>query len=876
MARSGPNPGAANQAALGREPIILRGFDRDRQLDINFRTVAFGTCWLRRTYTNGTHNHITLRTRNDEHRLHEVRYGNNITVLLKACYHLRQYYTSSGFWPAVAQGFGASADVVRDMVELFVDARSTYRKNNPDEDRLARSGTNVAADKWLDFLANRRRDSAATRSNDSLYASSVDIHGHARYFYKESEGREVDLANVLPKKIDYLHYSPPGPRKRSASPEPPGRAPSPKRRPSDNDFNRAEPLHARLSQPLPPLETRNQIKGSARQDDRTPTSASERPGWARSPTNGFPNDATETFPKIRGTASQSRNGLPAIDSCDPMPNRVLFNDSSDTENHKLRARVATLEKELASVKSCLFNDQHYQELVVKILCDHGLIPSSAPDPGVETLQARPASRDGNTAEEATRHAQEIKEIRESISSAKDHIVLLNDCLMKKVASASNRDQDIGPTLHALENAQARLASLEDKLLVQETENTQTKRASRESRVATIQSHSQEPKVPVDQESTDTLTVLDNGAVTTSTKQHHQSDLCGMLDSIPRLEDSVNRIDNRVTQLEGKPDKNEHVRELESRVTVIEHQQNRLQETYADSNLVETKFEHWESRLSNEKDAATEQLQNIHQRLMAIEIQSSRLLETADEPKASKSTSPSRHVQQNMGEMLKTINSLPTTTSVSDMVDKRDQVLKADIDTLRRKLNDMSTKIDNLPNQAHISEKVFRLGKGLRADLERHQKQASELLEGSRKDIETLQIQVKGLNKLWNEATSGIAKSESLLALKLELDALKGDFAIQSKKFDGCSQGLNDIQNDTIANLERRVADLSTKAHTAFSEVTPENLLNKLQEVYSNIDARLATRDARIDALVQEIETLRATDSILARALSDASQLMQRA
>ncbi|KAJ4423776.1 hypothetical protein N0V82_001514 [Gnomoniopsis sp. IMI 355080] len=869
MTHSGPD--AATAAALKREPIILRGFDERRQLDIKFRTVPYGAVWLRRTYTNEGHPHITQRARNNESRLQKVRYGNNVTLLLQACYALRRFSPSPSFWPAIAQGFGASADTVRNMVELLVDARERHSRNFPTCE--APSGANIAADTWLAFVAAIRRDRGTTWSNENSPCSSSEVFASAQDFFKSAQGRLVDKANVLPKQIEHLQYSPPDSRKRFASPEPPGRPPSPKRRSSSGCFDRSESLSARLSQPLTPLSTNNQIKGQVRQDYQTPVSASDRPSWVKSSTQGSPDDATELFQKIRGTASENETGLPVNHCTDSKPKHALSDGSSDIENHKLRERVATLEKELSDMKSRLSNDQHHRNLVKKILFDHGLIPSnglpSTLDPAVKSLQDRVASLESEIAGKAAHDNEEMEGVKDSIQITKEHVVMLNDNLVKRGEPASVQDRDISPISHALANVQGRLASLEDKL-VHGTTGMQTELASLEPRLPTVASQSQDPSVPGAEKSSDMATNLKDRVSEPGAKEHGQIDSLGMLDKISRLENGVNSISNRITKIESEPGEGEYVRELESRVAVIEHRQDRDQEKYATKSIVETNLEHLESRLTRERNITAEQLRNIHQRLMATEVQSSRLLETVDNSRVLKSTSPSHHVQRDMEEMLKTVNSLRSATSVSEMIDKRDQVLRTDIEKLRRNLDDISTRINSLPDLAYISDKIFRLEQGMRAELKRHRDNTSALTDGSRKDLETLQLQVKGLNKLWNQATAGVVKEDSLLALKLEVNALKSEVANQSKKFDESDQGPN------IAVLERQIADMSAQVNTVLSEMTPENIFKRLQELRSNIDAGPAIKDERVDALVREVETLHARDSILAKALNDLGQLMRHA
>lgn len=912
MAPSGPHLRDAALAASRREPILLRGFDRRRQLGISFQTIAFGAVWLRRTYTNEEADHTTLRTRDNECRLQEVRYGNNITILLKACCHLRQYYNARDFWSAIARGFGTSADVVRNMVELFVEARSIYHRDNPDEEELTRSGANVAADRWLDFLANRRRDSRNGWGTRDSQASSSDIFGHARALFNEAEGRQVDLANVLPKKIDYPQYSTSESRKRFASHEPSGRLPSPKRRPGSNYFDRSDLLSSRISQPSTPISTGKQIRESARQDHQTPISTSDRPPWTSSSSQGSPEVVSEVFPKIRGTASQIKNSLPASESRNLTPNHALSNGSLDMESQEMRAKVAGLQKEVQDLKSQLLNDQHTRTMVNKILSDHGLIgikhSPSTPDPAVKSMQAQIATLEDMIKKEAARHAQEIECVKDSIQMAKQDIAELRNNSVKRETLASGQDRDVNSSLHALKMIQDKLGSIEDRLLMQGTAKAQAQLSALEARVPIFQPQISETGIQVSPKVNDTLTNIENRGADTGAEEHDEVDHLDVSGKCSKLQEAVSSISNRVTKIEAEPKEGEHVRELEKRIQVIEQQRDNDRDGFLTKNSLGFIFEQLDSRLNQQKNTASKQLQEIHLRLMATEIQTSSLLKSIDVP------SPSQNGQTSMNEVFKKINSLPTesyvtdmilkleqvsksendkirqsvddlstrisslptATLVSDMVYQRNQAFKSDIEKLRRNLDDMSTNINSAPNKSYISERLFRLEQSLRAELARHQNDKESVVDGMRKDLGTLQAQVKGLNRLWNEATTGIAKSDSLVALKVEIDALKRDVAMQSKRMDDPSPGLDKAQEDTIAALERQIVDLSTQFHTTLSETTLKQLVQRLQEAPSEITTQTAIRDTRVDNVVLEIEKLHARDRMLAKALYDVGQLMQPA
>lgn len=903
-------------AANRREPILLRGFDRRRQFDISFQTIAFGAVWLRRIYTDEEADHITLRTRDNEFRLQEVRYGNNIAILFKACYHLRQYYDARDFWPAIARGFGASADVVRNMVELFSEARSIFRRNNPDEEDFTRSGANIAADRWLDFLANRRRDSHVGWETRDSQASSSEIFEHARAFYKNSEGKQVALAKVLPKKTDFHHYSTSESRKRFASHEPSDRPPSPKRRTDSNYLDRRDLLSSRIPRPLTPISTGKQMREPARQDYQTPISTSDRLPWVNSSSQASPEVASEVSPKIRGTASQIKHGLPASESRDLTPNHAPSNGSLIMESQDLRGKVASLEKEVHDLKSRLLNDQHNRNLVNKMLSEHGLIgikqSPSTPDPAVKSMQAQIASLEAMIKEEAARHAQEIEGVKDSIQIAKQGIAMLRNSSVKKETLPSGHDQDVNPSLHALKMIQDKLGSIEDRLLVQGTAEAQTRLSALESGVAIIQQQTSEAGTQLSPKVNDRLTNIGNNALEIGAEEQDQVFSLDVLDKFSKLEDVVSSIANRVTKIEANPNEGEHVCELERRIQDIEQQRDNDRNGFVTKDSVRDMFEQLDNRLTQEKNAASQQFQDINLRLMATEIHTSSLLKTVDMLSPATRPSPSQDgqtildevfkkintlpteayvtdmiikreqvlksendkIRQSVDDLLTRISSLPTATLVSDMIDKRNEALKSDNDKLRRSLSDKSTDINSPPNKSYFSESLFRLEQSLRAELERYQKDKESVVDGIKKDLGTLQAQIKGLNKLWNEATTGIVKSDSLVELKLEIDALKRDVAMQSKKMNDPSQGLNKAQEDTIAALECRVVDLSTQVQTTLSDITLEKLVQRLQETPNKTGMQSATKDARVDKVILEIEKLHARDRMLAKILCDVGQLKQ--
>ncbi|KAK7704380.1 hypothetical protein SLS64_008567 [Diaporthe eres] len=162
---------------------------------MEFATIKFGTAWLRRTFTNEHDPSVLARLAADEHnprerRLVEVRYGNNITLLIKACYFLRDFHGSAALWTAISRVFGVTSDVTKSVVDLFVEARAIYRSNFSaagDTGPLITEATHWT-DKWNSFLDEREDPKLAL---DSEVFAAVDD------FFQKEKLKNGDLACVL-------------------------------------------------------------------------------------------------------------------------------------------------------------------------------------------------------------------------------------------------------------------------------------------------------------------------------------------------------------------------------------------------------------------------------------------------------------------------------------------------------------------------------------------------------------------------------------------------------------------------------------------------------------------------------------------------------
>lgn len=209
--------------------MFLPGFDRDTQLGMEFTTIAFGTAWLRRTFTNEHDPTVLSCLAETEHaprerRLAQVRYGNNITLLLKACYFLRDFHGPASFWTAISHAFGVRYEMVEFAANLFVEARAIYLSNHSTPSHSVQFATEATywTDKWASFLDERRHPLPARDSQ--AFAAADD-------FFENEKARNGDLACVLSKAEATVPPSAPRAlRKRSPSPTASQGTPNAKRR----------------------------------------------------------------------------------------------------------------------------------------------------------------------------------------------------------------------------------------------------------------------------------------------------------------------------------------------------------------------------------------------------------------------------------------------------------------------------------------------------------------------------------------------------------------------------------------------------------------------------------------------------------------------
>lgn len=326
------------------QPIILPGFDRDRQSQCDFGSSMFNTFWLRRVYTHeGSH----LIKNPGRHTPQEIRFGNNITVLLKACNHLRGFYNHPLFWGAVANGFGSMSDeIARERALAFLDARSIFLSRGGSPDYV--SAATRAAD---DFIAFVELESISQHHSP---VPTGDPRAIAASFFSSMRESLVDSARVtFDGETQTLAYtsarfaSEANPRKRSPSPSPPGQSSCAKRRQLSDFPDRSDTSgQARAPQSLPPLVVGKKIRGTAKQEScQTPSTAQDRPTPDGSFSQGTLDKPAEL--RIRGTAPVEKGSQsPSIAADDgTMEAHTLSYEDLRHANIKLQVRVHALERE---------------------------------------------------------------------------------------------------------------------------------------------------------------------------------------------------------------------------------------------------------------------------------------------------------------------------------------------------------------------------------------------------------------------------------------------------------------------------------------------------------------------------------------------------
>lgn len=565
-------------AAARRQPTFLPGFDRQTQLAMEFATITFSSAWLRRTFTNENDTSVQACLAAEEQssrdrRLAEVRYGNNIALLLKACYFLRDFHGSASLWTAISRVFGIKPEVAESVAHLFVEARAKYRSNYSAAHNTAPLITEAThwADKWASFLDEDRTSSLAA---DSEVFAAVD-----GFFQKEKQ-RNGDLAGMLSKGTAVVPPSAPRAlRKRSPSPSSLQGTPLAKRisRGTEERVSGSPPGRARTvslglgSQPLSHhtqehLEMTPSTNTHQYQDDQARRTSQQEPyfelkirGQAQRGNRVSPSHQDRHGPEADGYEVLAQSNM-------ELQSRVDFLEKERTEVSKaqkdrddairtLQARFAAFEKTSAAAdaQSSVNNKlvQNAQEMVQKLetqaqklrqmekqleLSDQAAQKMQATISSLQkdvAIQARPANDQSGAVTAETKMddpatiKKQVSEMRVKIMSLEAKSVLFNDL--------HNNFREIKAQIAAQKDITA--AATPDPGIEQDN------------RVASTRLTAVEEKLG-----------------------RQDQAVQGMTGSVVSLRDQATAHNSRIACLESRPDTAQEISQLESRVSTVEENQ----------------------------------------------------------------------------------------------------------------------------------------------------------------------------------------------------------------------------------------------------------------------------------------------------------------
>lgn len=559
--------------ATNGEPILLSGFDRDKQLQYDFKNISFDATWLRRVYTNEK---SPLLKNSCRRKLQEIRFGNNITVLLKACYHLRNFYGSSSFWLAVASGFGTMlGEAAKERATAFMDARRIFLDKGGSPDYM--SDATRAADEFMPVFDNR-----APLQRPS--ASSMDIGTIAASFFSSMRDTLVDSARMkfegdyqASTTHTFVRFAREGPRKRSPSPSSPGQPPSAKRLQLSDTPERLDLTSAqhRAPQSLPPLITSKNIRGTAKQDSwQTPSTAQDGTTPDVSFSQGTPDKPAEL--KIRGKAQPENSKSRSRDAFDgAMDEHPSSYEELRHANIKLLGRVQALEHEKKQREEA----------------------SKAMDAKFASLEKRmDASED--------RPAQDGKTIQDMAKKLSSLDTQLQEA-QKKLPDKSRTVQDLKNRIESLEKQlESKPQRLEDTKAFQDLNNMVE---SLETRMGIVESQAQrtasqliavEKKTDVvDRAVVNRVATLETLAATPD--KHVCNKTAGEKALMERLERQVTTLQTKMVSFETRQGVNNRIGALDHRINTLKEDLMAVRERVKDQPLLDDLLEKINSRPTSE-------------------------------------------------------------------------------------------------------------------------------------------------------------------------------------------------------------------------------------------------------------------------------------
>lgn len=789
-------------------PIILPGFDHDEQLKIDFEHPSFTPSWLRRVFTDEKALQ-RLKIVTDvtgpaqESLIREIRYGNNITVLFRACSACRYYMNTPDFMAAMGSGFGAGLDQLLPLLDAFVRARKIYLERS--RDPSFHSATTTAVDVWIDNLSKREQFRPVGLGGEAFTA--------AREYYETTKEKflQRNSAKVRYRPVPELRSA----RKRSPSPTPAGSPPNVKRKPSEYSFDRQDFTPASTSFSPPPLRTNGtelKILGQAIQEYDSLSSTSDKSRHYDPYSRPPPRDLTDRM-VVRGCARRD-----SVYSVPPRPksrDSIIRSDSATGEleqvqeaNFLLRDRIAKLEKKLAAVTASTEGDGALGGKE-KMLANF--------ERRLAAMEDRPATKDPMTPEVKTilekfekqllraeeRRIQDTDKARATIAS-----------LESKLSASASHDSDSKHT-EVIQSLQSRIACLEAKaaadeaqlaVVAQHTQSKSTEPTSLGPELAVSETQADQSITPVTENFAKRLASLENKLASSDASSNMgsgQDDVVG----------EIVHLDARLTREEvATRDTNERISSLEKQH--FESARLTATRTFVEANSKRlgdrlSSLEKQQLEMEDDKNGQNAHIRAIKETILALELQTDQLMKTHEMCQRPESQPALRDVQNNVEDMWKKINGLPTITSVS--------------------------------------EKTFKIEQQLRTLLEQHQRDMKEQLADATKTLGDVKAQVKGVLKLLDTTTSDKASRHSVEVLERKLAAVFKDLDSARQSSPGSSR---------VEKLEAKVKELSEDVQRALQAVSTAELTSKLQELYTRVDGiekkAEFVRDATLSTEVAEL------------------------
>lgn len=462
-----PGPGIGPGPSSNWAAPILPGFDVQiqRQLDnLPISPALFTDIYTVHNRRLPLHIQTTLDRQDPGAR---AQYGNNITLLFRACFHCHDYWRSPHFWPAIASAFKPDPesdlhcdfDMIETLAEILVRARKVYLSNVTGP-KSPGTGATKAVDVWTKFIHGRADSYRSKGDRVQLFDRLDNYLSHST----TSQFLQIDSAWVakFPQNCDAPRTG--RKRQRSLSPNPTTQAPDAKRKPSESSFDmsgRSSPVgwaSTVLPRP-PPLKTEFRTLDQAAQANQpyqTPVSANDRTkqdGYLlhQSPLN------MKGGMSVRGCAQQASSSSTRRDS---LP-EAAGPSNANLEVARLQEKVLALEekarqsleeqlafeKERHSLKEQLAAAAQPKENELSIKIDQRL--------AMVEKRLGPANQDTMTTD--------FQNLQTIITSFKDHLAEAERKRVQDVEYTRGMFRSASKQAETIQKLEIRIASLETKV-----------------------------------------------------------------------------------------------------------------------------------------------------------------------------------------------------------------------------------------------------------------------------------------------------------------------------------------------------------------------------------------------------------------------------